>query len=89
MDNNLRENIATVPKTLYCVNSVIQAFKLQLKIFYKLPEFFDLMEKHKTVLVRASTGTGKSSMLPALILAMGYKRVVVTQPRRLPCKLIS
>jgi HrpA-like RNA helicase len=32
---------------------------------------------------------GKSTLLPALLVAEGYDKVIVTQPRRLPCKLIS
>ena len=32
---------------------------------------------------------GKSTLLPALLIAEGYDKVIVTQPRRLPCSLIS
>ena len=32
---------------------------------------------------------GKSTLLPALLIADGYDKVIVTQPRRLPCTLIS
>ena len=32
---------------------------------------------------------GKSTLLPALLIAAGYDKVLVTQPRRLPCKLIA
>jgi len=32
---------------------------------------------------------GKSTLLPALLIAEGYDKVIVTQPRRLPCNLIS
>ena len=31
---------------------------------------------------------GKSSLLPALLIAEGYEKVIVTQPRRLPCTSI-
>ncbi|CAF1214154.1 unnamed protein product [Rotaria sordida] len=31
----------------------------------------------------------KSTLLPALLVAEGYDRIIVTQPRRLPCDLIS
>lgn len=31
---------------------------------------------------------GKSTLLPALLVAEGYDKVIVTQPRRLPCQLI-
>lgn len=32
---------------------------------------------------------GKSSLLPTLLIAHGYDKVIVTQPRRLPCTMIS
>jgi HrpA-like RNA helicase len=32
---------------------------------------------------------GKSTLLPALLAAEGYDKIIVTQPRRLPCSLIS
>ena len=32
--------------------------------------------------------SGKSTLLPALLVAEGYDKVIVTQPRRLPCQLI-
>ncbi|CAF3958384.1 unnamed protein product [Rotaria sordida] len=32
---------------------------------------------------------GKSTLLPALLIAEGYDKVIVTQPRRLPCSLVS
>ena len=32
---------------------------------------------------------GKSTLLPALLIAKGYDRVIVTQPRRLPCTMIA
>jgi hypothetical protein len=32
--------------------------------------------------------SGKSSLLPALLIAEGYGKVIVTQPRRLPCTSI-
>ncbi len=31
---------------------------------------------------------GKSSLLPALLIAEGYEKIIVTQPRRLPCTAI-
>ena len=32
---------------------------------------------------------GKSTLLPPLLIAEGYDKVIVTQPRRLPCSMIS
>jgi HrpA-like RNA helicase len=40
------------------------------------------------MVVKTGTGSGKSTVLPPFILGLGYKKVYVTQPRRLPCKRI-
>ncbi|CAF1398862.1 unnamed protein product, partial [Didymodactylos carnosus] len=36
-----------------------------------------------------ATGSGKSSLVPALLAGAGYDRIMVTQPRRLACTAIS
>jgi len=38
--------------------------------------------------VKAGTGSGKSTLIPTLLYALGYKSIAITQPRRMPCKLI-
>ncbi|CAF1083283.1 unnamed protein product [Rotaria sp. Silwood1] len=48
----------------------------------------DKIEKNTVVTIATSTGSGKSTLLPALLIAEGYDRVCVTQPRRLPCTSI-
>ena len=40
-------------------------------------------------ILQSSFLSGKSSILPALLIAEGYDKVIVTQPRRLPCQSIS
>ena len=40
------------------------------------------------MVVKTGTGSGKSTVLPPFMLGLGYKKVYVTQPRRLPCKRI-
>ncbi len=44
------------------------------------------MHKLRLIIISFS---GKSTLLPALLIAEGYDKVIVTQPRRLPCQLIS
>lgn len=44
--------------------------------------------RDRTVLVTASTGTGKSRNLPACLL-VGYKRAFVLQPRKILCATLS
>lgn len=38
--------------------------------------------------MKTGTGSGKSTVLPPYMIGMGYKKVIVTQPRRLPCREI-
>lgn len=37
-------------------------------------------------MLKVGTGSGKSTVIPPYITALGYLKVVVTQPRRLPCR---
>ena len=39
-------------------------------------------------MVKVGTGSGKSTVIPPYLVGSGYKKVVVTQPRRLPCSQI-
>ncbi len=51
-------------------------------------EFFDMLEKHQVVIVKADTGSGKSTQLPKFLLEWYAKsfnpfKIGVTEPRRL------
>ncbi|CAF4961617.1 unnamed protein product, partial [Rotaria sp. Silwood1] len=64
-------------------------FLIQLPLFN---ESFDLLSKiasNTVITIETATGSGKSTLLPALLVAEGYDKIIVTQPRRLPCNLIS
>jgi len=37
-------------------------------------------------MVKVGTGSGKSTVIPPYLVGLGYGKVVVTQPRRLPCR---
>ena len=70
---------------------------MSLKIDYpELPvvehreEFFEMLEKHQVVIVKADTGSGKSTQLPKFLLEWFDRReseqpfkIGVTEPRRL------
>ncbi|CAF4132317.1 unnamed protein product, partial [Adineta steineri] len=83
-------------KHFYMIVSLLK----RLMIFYycfltQLPLFnasFDLLSKienNTVITIETATGSGKSTLLPALLVAEGYDKIIVTQPRRLPCNLIS
>jgi HrpA-like RNA helicase len=67
---------------------VASYFTTNLPIVSHLEEFAICIEKYDNIIVKTGTGSGKSTMLPPYLIAMGYGRVVVTQPRRLPCVMI-
>ncbi|CAF3369854.1 unnamed protein product, partial [Rotaria sp. Silwood2] len=64
-------------------------FKLELPLFEFSGDLLQKIEEHTVTTITTSTGSGKSSLLPALLIAQGYDKVIVTQPRRLPCTMIS
>lgn len=71
----------------------------QLKIEYpdlpvvkKREEFLTLLKKHQVVIVKADTGSGKSTQVPKFLLESGIAsvgRIGVTEPRRLAAMSIA
>jgi len=47
-----------------------------------------ISENDFTILV-APTGTGKTTMLPLFLLEAGYDKIIVTNPRRVPCEQVA
>lgn len=61
-------------------------FGTQLPITPHLQDFREILEKNDVVMVKVGTGTGKSTVIPPYLVGLGYQKVIVTQPRRLPCR---
>ncbi|CAF4149255.1 unnamed protein product, partial [Rotaria magnacalcarata] len=80
---NLIPNLLQRLMLYYC------SFKIQLPLYESSIELLDKIEKNTVVTIATSTGSGKSTLLPGLLAAEGYDKIIVTQPRRLPCMLIS
>ncbi|CAF1163491.1 unnamed protein product [Rotaria sordida] len=78
-----------IPQLLQQIMIYYSCFKVQLPLFESSVELLDKIKNHTITTVATSTGSGKSTLLPALLIAEGYDKVIVTQPRRLPCKMIS
>ncbi|UJR12813.1 hypothetical protein I4U23_016986 [Adineta vaga] len=64
-------------------------FLLQLPLFNSSIDLLNHIQTNTIVTISTATGSGKSTLLTALLIADGYDKVIVTQPRRLPCNLIS
>jgi HrpA-like RNA helicase len=60
----------------------------QLPITEHLQKFNQLLQSNDAVIVKVGTGSGKSTVIPPYLVGLGYKKVIVTQPRRLPCHQI-
>ena len=54
-------------------------------------EMLDAVQSHHVTVVRTATGSGKSTLMPLLLLAsgQGYRRIAVTQPRRFAAESIQ
>lgn len=82
------EQFRLIPQLLERLMVYYSCFKIQLPLFEYSEELLDQINKHDVTTISTSTGSGKSTLLPALLIAEGYAKVIVTQPRRLPCQLI-
>lgn len=63
-----------------------------LPVVQKRAEFIELVKTHSVVIVKADTGSGKSTQLPKFLLETGIAangRIGVTQPRRLAALSIA
>ncbi|CAF0927319.1 unnamed protein product [Rotaria sordida] len=77
-----------VLQRIWSLTNVIESAKVQLPLYESSKDLLDKIEKNAVTTISTSTGSGKSTLLPVLLIAEGYDKVIVTQPRRLPCQLI-
>ena len=89
-DSNYRGNevkhFAMIPKLLQRLMLYYCSFKTQLPLYESSKDLLEKIEKNAVTTISTSTGSGKSTLLPALLVAEGYDKVIVTQPRLLPCQ---
>jgi ATP-dependent helicase HrpA len=67
-------------------------FPEELPITERLGEIAEAIAANRVVIVAGETGSGKSTQLPKLVLAMGRgdsKRIVHTQPRRIAARSVA
>ncbi|CAF2046513.1 unnamed protein product [Rotaria magnacalcarata] len=82
-------NLRRIPHLLQRLMIYYFCFIIQLPLYESSKELLQQINMNTVITISTSTGSGKSTLLPALLIAEGYDRVIVTQPRRLPCSLIS
>lgn len=83
------EHFCLIPPLLQRLMIYYCCFTIQLPLYESSKDLLKEIKKNTVITISTSTGSGKSTLLPALLIADGYDKVLVTQPRRLPCKLIS
>ncbi|CAF2259372.1 unnamed protein product [Rotaria magnacalcarata] len=82
------KHFALIPKLLQRLILYYGCFKVQLPLYESSKDLLDKIEKNAVTTISTATGSGKSTLLPVLLVAEGYDKVIVIQPRRLPCQLI-
>jgi hypothetical protein len=78
-----------IPSLLQRVHIYCRCCQLNLPLFNSSVNLLDNIERNTVVAISTGTGSGKSTLLPALLAADNYDKILVTQPRRLPCNLLS
>ncbi|CAF1156498.1 unnamed protein product [Rotaria sp. Silwood1] len=82
------KHFTLIPKLLQRLVLYYGCFKVELPLYESSKDLLDKIENNAVTTISTSTGSGKSTLLPVLLVAEGYDKVIVTQPRRLPCQLI-
>ncbi|CAM4987005.1 unnamed protein product, partial [Rotaria socialis] len=74
---------------IHRIHIILECFRLQLPLFDSSVDLLEKINQNTVVAISTATGSGKSTLLPSLLAADGYEKILVTQPRRLPCNLLS
>ncbi|MDU6248346.1 MAG: ATP-dependent RNA helicase HrpA, partial [Cutibacterium avidum] len=67
----------------------VVAFDTELPIAAHADEIADLIQDHQVVVVAGETGSGKTTQLPKICLALGRRRIAHTQPRRIAARSVA
>ncbi|WP_053353367.1 ATP-dependent RNA helicase HrpA [Leucobacter musarum] len=64
-------------------------FPEELPVSQMRDEISDAIRSHQVVIVAGETGSGKTTQLPKIALALGRERIAHTQPRRIAARTIA
>lgn len=75
----------------FCFNRTEKIKKLRekLPIFYQEDEIISSIRENNIVFVSGSTGCGKSTQVPQMLLENNFRQILMTQPRRISCVSIA
>ena len=65
------------------------AFPTELPVSQMREEIEAAIGAHQVVIVAGETGSGKTTQLPKIALALGRERIAHTQPRRIAARTIA
>ncbi|MBP1327638.1 ATP-dependent helicase HrpA [Leucobacter exalbidus] len=65
------------------------SFPEELPVSQMRDEIRDAIRDHQVIIVAGETGSGKTTQLPKILLAMGRERIAHTQPRRIAARTIA
>ena len=65
------------------------SFPEELPVSQMRDEISDAIRSHQVVIVAGETGSGKTTQLPKIALALGRERIAHTQPRRIAARTIA
>lgn len=88
-------HLSSVNAALRRVTLLISAHDQELPLFRNVPLLLEKFERARVLVVDTSTGSGKSTLVPSILLARlpdctrPGVRIAITQPRRLPCESVS
>ena len=82
------KDFSSIPQLLERLMLNYSCFKCQLPLYDLSNDLLSKIEHHMITTVSTPTESGKSTLLPALLIAEGYAKVIVAQPRDLTCQLI-
>ena len=67
----------------------VVTFDTDLPIAAHADEIADLIKHHQVVVVAGETGSGKTTQLPKICLALGRRQIAHTQPRRIAARSVA
>lgn len=65
------------------------SFPADLPISQARDEIIEALHNHQVIIVAGETGSGKTTQLPKIALAMGRERIAHTQPRRIAARAVA
>lgn len=67
----------------------VQKIRENLSITYQEEEIISSIKHNKTIFINGTTGCGKSTQVPQMLLENGFDNILISQPRKISCLTTS